>query len=95
MYIRHRKGNKALNIVYIGIALVATGLIFQIVTLPVEIDASKRAENQLIKLGLSTSLEQDDVKNMLNAAAMTYVAGVLSSALELLRLILIFGDDRR
>jgi Zn-dependent membrane protease YugP len=86
---------EALNIVYIGIALVATGLIFQIVTLPVEIDASKRAENQLIKLGLSTSLEQDDVKNMLNAAAMTYVAGVLSSALELLRLILIFGDDRR
>jgi Zn-dependent membrane protease YugP len=86
---------EALKIVYIGIALVATGLIFQIVTLPVEIDASKRAENQLIKLGLSTSLEQDDVKNMLNAAAMTYVAGVLSSALELLRLILIFGDDRR
>jgi uncharacterized protein len=86
---------EALNIVYIGIALVATGLIFQIVTLPVEIDASKRAENQLIKLGLSTSLEQDDVKNMLNAAAMTYVAGVLSSALELLRLILIFSDDRR
>lgn len=83
---------EAMNIIYLGIALVALGLIFQLVTLPVEFDASKRALIELKNLGLVTDEELDGAKKMLISAALTYVAGVLSSALELLRLILIFTD---
>ena len=85
---------EAMNIIYLGIALVALGLIFQLVTLPVEFDASKRALIELKKLGLVTNDELDGAKKMLISAALTYVAGVLSSALELLRLILIFTDKK-
>ena len=86
---------EALNLIYIGIALVGLGLLFQIVTLPVEINASKRASEQVNKLKLANKKEVDGVEKVLKAAAMTYVAGVLSSALELLRLVLIFGRRRR
>ncbi len=75
---------------YIGIALVAIGLFFQFITLPVEFNASKKAKAELKKLDLTTEAEQIGTNQMLNAAAMTYVAGVLSSALELLRLVMIF-----
>lgn len=85
---------EAMNIIYLGIALVALGLIFQLITLPVEFDASKRALIELKKLGLVTNDELDGAKKMLTSAALTYVAGVLSSALELLRLILIFTDKK-
>lgn len=85
---------EAMNIIYLGIALVALGLIFQLVTLPVEFDASKRALIELRNLGLVTDDELDGAKKMLISAALTYVAGVLSSALELLRLILIFTDKK-
>jgi len=85
---------EAMNIIYLGIALVALGLIFQLVTLPVEFDASKRALIELKNLGLVTDDELDGAKKMLISAALTYVAGVLSSALELLRLILIFTDKK-
>lgn len=85
---------EAMNIIYLGIALVALGLIFQLVTLPVEFDASKRALIELKKLGLVTDDELDGAKKMLTSAALTYVAGVLASALELLRLIFIFTDRK-
>lgn len=85
---------EAMNIIYLGIALVALGLIFQLVTLPVEFDASKRALIELKNLGLVTDDELDGAKKMLISAALTYVAGVLSSALELLRLILIFTNKK-
>lgn len=85
---------EAMNIIYLGIALVALGLIFQLVTLPVEFDASKRALIELKKLGLVTNDELDGAKKMLTSAALTYVAGVLASALELLRLIFIFTDRK-
>lgn len=85
---------EAMNIIYLGIALVALGLIFQLVTLPVEFDASKRALIELKNLGLVTDDELDGAKKMLISAALTYVAGVLSSALEILRLILIFTDKK-
>ena len=80
-----------LNLVYIGIALTCMGLLFQIVTLPVEIDASKRAGVQLSSLGLALGNDSVGTKKVLTAAAMTYVAGVVSSALQVLRLILIYG----
>lgn len=86
---------QALNLIYIGIALVGLGLVFQLVTLPVEFNASKRAMKQLEQLKLISDLESYDVKSVLNAAAMTYVAGVLSSALEIVRLVLAFGGNDR
>lgn len=85
---------ESLDLVWVGIILVGAGLIFQLVTLPVEIDASKRAKILIDKLNLANKNEQEGVSKMLAAAASTYVAGVLSSALELLRLVLIFGNNR-
>ena len=81
-----------MNLVWAGILLVGLGLLFQLITLPVEINASKRA---LVELENKIGALHEDLfgtKSMLTAAAMTYVAGVLSSALEILRLILIFKD---
>ena len=80
-----------LNLVYIGLALTGLGLLFQLVTLPVEINASHRAEVQLSKLGLALGNDSSGTRSVLTAAAMTYVAGVLSSALQIIRLILIYG----
>lgn len=79
----------------IGIGLISIGLIFQLVTLPVEFDASSRGKKELKKLNLVNGDESDGVASMLYAAAMTYVAGVLTSILEILRLILMFSNDRR
>ena len=82
------------NLFAIGICLISITLLFQLVTLPVEFDASKRAKEELSKLNLIGSGEDSKVKSMLDAAAMTYVASVLTSILEIIRLILIFNDDR-
>ncbi len=83
---------ESLNMIWLGIICVSLGLFFQIITLPVEINASKRAEKEIKKLALTTKEEISGVKKVLTAAALTYVAGVLSNMLELLRLILIFGN---
>ena len=82
-----------LDLIYIGIALTCLGLLFQIVTLPVEFDASKRAGVFLKEYNLATEDENKGVKKMLGAAAMTYVAGVLASALQILRLILVARNN--
>lgn len=83
-----------LNLVYIGIGLTSLGLLFQIITLPVEFNASKRAEKELDTMHLADSEEKSGVKKVLVSAALTYVAGVLTSALQILRLILIASNDR-
>lgn len=83
-----------MNLIWLGILLVGLGLLFQLVTLPVEFDASKRALKELEDNIIVPNNDISGTKSMLNAAAMTYVAGVLSSALEILRLILIFTNDR-
>lgn len=83
-----------LKLVYVGIALTGLGLLFQIITLPVEINASSRAEKQIRSLGLSTKKESKGIKKVLTAAAMTYVAGVLTSILQIIRLLLMFGERR-
>ena len=67
---------------------------FQLITLPVEFDASSRALKQINALGLSSTNDTDGVKKVLSAAAMTYVAGVLASLLQIIRLILIFTNRR-
>lgn len=71
----------------IGIFLLIT--FFQLITLPVEYDASRRAKEQLIRLGLITGRETTAVAKVLNAAALTYVAALVSSVLQLLQLVMI------
>ena len=73
---------------HFGIALFAITTIFQLVTLPCEFDASKRALEEMDKTGLYSSGELAVSRKVLSAAAMTYVASMLVSALQLLRLIL-------
>ena len=73
------------------LVLLAT-LIFQLVTLPVEFDASKRAGIQLEKLGIVDNFEKDSCMKMLNAAALTYVASLASTLLNLLRLVLMLAS---
>ena len=70
-------------------------VLFQLVTLPVEFDASKRAKEQLVQLGLIDSDEHDQVGKVLSAAAMTYVAGLISNLLQILRLVILLNgrDD--
>lgn len=83
---------ESMEMLWLGICLVGTGLVFQLVTLPVELDASKRAKKEIEALGIASEEEQIGVSKMLSAAASTYVAGVLTSALEILRLVLLFGN---
>ena len=84
------------KIAIIGLILLLAMLFFQLITLPVEFNASSRAKKQLIELNLIDNNELNDSKTMLNAAALTYVAAVLTTLLQILRLALIvFGrrDD--
>ena len=74
----------------LGIALLAAGVVFQLVTLPVEFDASKRAMNEVVSLGIINNTEERSARKVLNAAAMTYVAAAAVAVMELLRLILIY-----
>ncbi len=76
----------------ISILILCVTILFQLVTLPVEFDASKRAKEQLISLGLIDDSEHEQVSRVLFAAAMTYVAGLISNLLQLLRLVLILND---
>ena len=83
------------KIFILGVALISLGLIFQLITLPVEFDASRRAKIELKKLGLVSTEEGSGVAKMLFAAAMTYVAGVLTSILEIVRILLMFNNNNR
>ncbi|AWE07007.1 Zn-dependent protease [Lysinibacillus sp. 2017] len=78
------------NLLLIGIVLLAAGVVFQLITLPVEFDASKRAMNEVVALGIINNTEERSARKVLNAAAMTYVAAASVAVLELLRLILIY-----
>ena len=79
----------------LGIVLISLALVFQLVTLPCEFDASRRANKILLEMGLVTKEEQRGTKKMLKAAAFTYVAGLMSSILQVLRLVYIFSGRRR
>ena len=82
------------DLILLGIVLVGLGLVFQIVTLPVEINASKRALLKLEELNIADKEELNGTKTMLTSAALTYLAGVLSSAIEVFRLVYIYFDRR-
>lgn len=77
------------NFITIGAILLTVGLFFQLITLPVEFDASKRAKEELQKCGLIENQDTKGATKVLKAAAFTYVAGFLASALQIARLLLI------
>lgn len=79
-------------VAWAGVILMSAMLLFQLITLPVEFDASARALSILNNRYL-VSDEYDDAKSMLNAAALTYVAGMLSTLLSLLRIVLIVSSS--
>ena len=83
------------TLITLGIALFSLTLLFQLVTLPVEFDASNRALRILDNSGLLDTQEVSQAKKVLSAAAMTYVAAAAVSALQLLRLVLMFGGRGR
>jgi uncharacterized protein len=78
----------------LAIALYAVAVLFQLVTLPVEFDASRRAAVQVRDLGLVAQNEGTGVKKVLNAAALTYVAGALAALTQLLYFVLLFLGNR-
>lgn len=78
----------------VGLLLLGAILLFQLVTLPVEFNASKRAMEQLRELNLTNEIDQNGVNSMLGAAAMTYVASLASTLLQLLRLFIIISSRR-
>lgn len=81
-------------LLYAGIICFAATLVFSLITLPVEFNASKRALDMLKSGGYMTQEEISGVRAVLSAAAMTYVAAAISSLLQLLRLLLIAGRRR-
>ena len=83
------------TLVYMGIAAFGLSLVFQLVTLPVEFNASRRAMDAIRNSGILTEEEQRGARKTLTAAAMTYVAATAVALAQLLRLILIFGNRRR
>lgn len=81
--------------VYIGIACFGLSLVFQLITLPVEFNASRRALTAIAEDDLLTDDELKGARKTLNAAAMTYVAATAVSLAQLIRLISLFGGGRR
>ncbi|QAS50797.1 zinc metallopeptidase [Halobacillus litoralis] len=78
------------GLLFVGIVFFAAAVLFQLITLPVEFDASNRAMSQLVSTGVIRNDEERKTKKVLNAAAMTYVAGALVALAELLRFIFMF-----
>ena len=83
------------TLIYLGITAFSLSLVFQMVTLPVEFNASRRAMRAIEEANILTSEEQKGARKTLKAAALTYVAATAVALAQLLRLILMFGGRRR
>ena len=83
------------SLISVGILCFSLAVLFQLVTLPVELDASRRALRQLNATGILPPEEQQQTRAVLSAAALTYVAAAAASMLQLLRLVILFGGNRR
>ena len=83
------------NLVYVGIACFSLSLVFQLITLPVEFNASRRAMQAIEEGGILYEDELVGARKTLTAAALTYVAAVATALVQLLRLIAIYGRRRR
>ena len=88
-------GNFSYVLVDLGIACFSLSLIFQLITLPVEFNASRRAMQAIESGNILTEKEQQGAKKTLKAAAMTYVAATAVALAQLVRLIVLFGNRRR
>ena len=82
------------GMVEVGIALFGAAVLFQLVTLPVEFDASKRAVAEMERLGLATTADVGGSKQVLNAAALTYVAAAAASVAYLVYYVMMFMGNR-
>lgn len=82
------------NLIGLGVIFMAFAVLFQLVTLPVEFNASSRAMDQLVATGIIVNEEERDTKKVLNAAALTYVAAAMVAVAELMRFLLIFLNNR-
>lgn len=83
------------TLVYVGIIMLCAILFFQLVTLPVEFDASRRGLANLEKYNLLSSSEHGGAVKVLRAAALTYVAGLITTIIEIFRIIISITGDRR
>ena len=88
-------GNFSYTLVYIGIGCFALTLLFELITLPVEFNASNRAIRAIEDYGMLNSEELKGAKKTLQAAALTYIAAAAVTLAQLIRLILLFGNRRR
>ena len=88
-------GSFSTTLIYLGIAAFGLSLVFQVVTLPVEFNASRRAMQAIDDAGILTTEEQRGARKTLTAAAMTYVAATAVALAQLLRLIILFSGRRR
>lgn len=88
-------GNSSWLIIQIGILAFSLAVLFQLVTLPVEFNASNRAIQMIAQTGIMQGEEIVAAKKVLRAAALTYVAGAASAILQLLRIVLLTGGRRR
>ena len=82
-------------LIQIGIWMFLAVVMFQLITLPVEFNASGRAVKLVDELGILSGQEVGQTRSVLGAAAMTYVAAAAASVLQLLRLVILFGGNRR
>ena len=87
--------NFSFTLVYLGIACFGLSVVFQLVTLPVEFNASRRAMTAIRESNILTEEEQNGARKTLTAAALTYVAATAVALSQLLRLLVIFGGRRR
>lgn len=83
------------NFIYLALGLLIFATLFQVLTLPIELDASKRALQQLTYNAMVYEEETLEVKNMLKAAAFTYIAALISAVAYIFRILLILGNRRR
>ena len=83
------------GLAWLGVAVFSGGALFAFVTLPVEFDASARARRLLASTGLVTAEEQNGVNSVLNAAALTYVAGLATAIMQVLYYVTLIGGRRR
>jgi len=88
-------GNLSYGLVYLGIACFSLSLVFQLVTLPVEFNASRRAMDTIESSGILTEEEQRGARKTLKAAAMTYVAATAVALAQVVRLLVLFGGRGR
>jgi len=90
------RGGFGLTLAWVGVVLMTGAVIFSLVTLPVELNASARARDMLARNGLVTAQEALGVRSMLNAAALTYIAAAAQAVMQLLYFVtLLSGGNRR